>query len=141
MGAQLTSSCALAALEAFVDRLAASPRATDLVLKGGVLLAAYDVRRPTRDVDLAASNLSNEPEAVARVIETILAIPRDDGWSFGRGSAEVIREHAAYSGVRVTVPCNLSSAKVTFNVDVSIGDVVIPPPVEVSVPRLLGGEI
>ena len=43
----------LAALEAFVDRLSTSARARDLVLKGGVLLAAYELRRrPTRDVDL-----------------------------------------------------------------------------------------
>jgi hypothetical protein len=43
----------LHALEAFVARLVLSQRARDFVLKGGVLLAAYDVRRPTRDVDLS----------------------------------------------------------------------------------------
>lgn len=35
------------ALEGFLARLAASPRPGDFVLKGGVLLAAYDARRPT----------------------------------------------------------------------------------------------
>jgi hypothetical protein len=30
-----------------------------LVLKGGVLLAALDVRRPTRDIDLAGTALQN----------------------------------------------------------------------------------
>ena len=42
---------ALYALEGFLDRLSTSPRADDLVLKGGVLLAAYDTRRPTRDIN------------------------------------------------------------------------------------------
>src|SRR5665647_898617 len=37
---------ALYALEGFLDRLSSSSRADDLVLKGGVLLAAYDTRRP-----------------------------------------------------------------------------------------------
>ena len=35
---------ALYALEGFLDRLSSSPRADDLVLKGGVLLAAYDTQ-------------------------------------------------------------------------------------------------
>ncbi len=69
----------LYALEAFVDRLASSAWARDLVLKGGVLLAAYDTRRPTRDVDLSAQSLANDPAAVAMVIESILALARDGG--------------------------------------------------------------
>ena len=36
------------ALEDFLARLVVSPHADQLVLKGGVLLAAYDTRRPTR---------------------------------------------------------------------------------------------
>lgn len=40
------------ALEGFLARLAVSRYADQLVLKGGVLLAAYDTRRPTRDIDL-----------------------------------------------------------------------------------------
>jgi hypothetical protein len=43
----------LYALEGFLERLAASSHAPRVVLKGGVLLAAYDSRRPTRDIDLA----------------------------------------------------------------------------------------
>lgn len=45
----------LYALEGFLARLAASVYADDFVLKGGVLMAAFAARRPTRDIDLAAS--------------------------------------------------------------------------------------
>lgn len=38
----------LYALEGFVDRLSTAPVSQQLTLKGGVLLSAYDVRRPTR---------------------------------------------------------------------------------------------
>ncbi len=69
----------LAALEAFVVRLVSSPRAQDLVLKGGVLLAAYNARRPTRDVDLAARRILNEPSAVAEVWF---------GWALAAGAAK-----------------------------------------------------
>jgi hypothetical protein len=39
-------------LEALLSRIAASPQAEDFVLKGGVLLAAFAARRPTKDIDL-----------------------------------------------------------------------------------------
>jgi predicted nucleotidyltransferase component of viral defense system len=128
----------LAALEAFVDRLSTSARARDVVLKGGVLLAAYQLRRPTRDVDLSATHVSNDVDSVRALIDEILAEPRDDGWIYGASSAETIREADVYSGVRVTVPCALARARIVFHVDVNIGDVVWPPPATVSVPRLLG---
>jgi hypothetical protein len=111
------------------------------VLKGGVLLSAYDIRRPTRDVDLAARRIANDPENVRKLVATVLTEARDDGWVYERPSAEVIRDDDAYSGVRITVPCALDSAQVTFHVDVSVGDVVWPDAVSVAVPRLLGGEI
>ena len=41
------------ALEGFLRRLTRTSHADNFVLKGGVLLAAYSGRRPTRDVDLA----------------------------------------------------------------------------------------
>ena len=131
----------LAALEAFVDRLSESVRARDLVLKGGVLRAAYDARRPTKDVDLSARNVPNEPSAVARLVEEILEIHREDGWQFGSAKAEVIRTHDRYSSVRVNVPCTLATANLAFHVDVNVGDVVSPPPIDILVPRLSGGEI
>ena len=55
----------LYALEGFLARLAASPHATDLVLKGGMLLAAYALRRPTADLDFAAQNRSTKSKRSA----------------------------------------------------------------------------
>lgn len=43
----------LYALEGSFDRLARSAHADHFVLKGGVLLAVLDARRPTRDIDVA----------------------------------------------------------------------------------------
>ena len=50
----------LYALEGFLDRLTKSQYAENFVLKGGVLLAALDARRPTRDIDFAARRLAND---------------------------------------------------------------------------------
>lgn len=131
----------LFALETFVDRMSTSPAAKDLVLKGGVLLAAYDMRRPTRDVDVSARGQSNSVEATTEFVRTILAQERDDGWMFGAMSGESIREEDEYSGVRVAVAGELATARITFHVDVNFGDPISPGPTQVAVPRLLGGSI
>lgn len=131
----------LGALEAFLERLVTSPRAADLILKGGVLLAAYDTRRPTRDVDLAGRNMSNTVDATVETIRTILESKLDDGWLFGAPSGETIRDEDQYSGVRVTIPCTLASARFSFHVDVNFGDPIWPAPRAVAMPRLLGGQL
>jgi predicted nucleotidyltransferase component of viral defense system len=131
----------LYALEGLLDRLSRSPRAKDLVLKGGALLAAFDARRPTRDVDLAAVDLSNDLDQMQRLVNEIIAMPRDDGLEFdiAATTATRIRDDEQYGGVRVTLHATLSTAVIQFNVDINVGDPLWPAPSEVAVPRLLGG--
>lgn len=131
------------ALEGFLDRLAASPYADKLVLKGGVLLAAYDTRRPTRDIDLLAQRVSNDIQRVLAMVREIAKIPADDGLHFDAddATAEAIRDDDVYSGVRVTLTGGLSAARVNFHVDVNVGDPIWPAPQRVVVPRLLTGQI
>ena len=83
----------LYALECFLDRLTRSAFANNLVLKGGVLLAALDARRPTRDIDLAATALRNTEGEVLAVVRKIAGISLDDGVEFHpeQAAAEVIR--------------------------------------------------
>lgn len=69
-------------LEAFLRRLAASPHRDAFGLKGGVLLAAYGDRRPTRDIDVQARRLDNDVEAVTVTVRAIASTPDDDGIVF-----------------------------------------------------------
>jgi hypothetical protein len=133
----------LYALEGFLDRLTQSSHVGDFVLKGGVLLAAFDTRRATRDVDLHADSISNDAEYVQSVISSIATFPIEDGLIFDTTSAssEVMRDEDEYSGVRVTIPCTLATANVSFHVDVNVGDAIWPEPEMVDLPRLLGGTI
>ncbi len=116
------------------------------MLKGGVLLAAYGLRRPTADIDGAALQTANEAEGirqfVADVAGTALPAELDDGLTFDLSNvtAEAIREEDKYSGVRVRLVSRLASAREPFHVDVSIGDPIWPEPAEISLPRLLGQE-
>jgi Nucleotidyl transferase AbiEii toxin, Type IV TA system len=50
-----------------------------LVIKGGVLLAAYDIRRPTADVDIAARDLLGQIDQLRDLVTSIAAQPADDG--------------------------------------------------------------
>ena len=52
-------------LEGFLDRLGGSSHRERFVLKGGVLLAAYGSRRPTRDIDFAGVHLDNDADDIA----------------------------------------------------------------------------
>jgi hypothetical protein len=131
----------LYALECFLDRLTRSAFADNLVLKGGVLLAALDARRPTRDIDLAASALLNTEAEILAVVRKIAGISIEDGIAFDpeQATAEVIREDHDYSGVRVTLGGTLSRAMIRLHVDVNVGDPIWPEPQHVSLPRLLEG--
>lgn len=130
-------------LEGFLARLAISRHSCDLVLKGGALLAAYGTRRPTRDIDLLATNLPVETATVLTLIRDVAALPRDDGLEFAHeaATAHVIRDEDEYSGVRVGMNATLGRVRLTFHVDVNVGDPVWPAPGRVVVPGLLGGNV
>lgn len=129
-------------LEGFLARLAGSPYRERFVLKGGVLLAAFGTRRPTRDVDFQALHVASDTATVRALVIEVAGLVLDDGLVFNTqgARAETIRDEDEYSGVRVTMTASLARAQVTFHIDVNVGDPVSPAPVLVSVPRLLGGD-
>ncbi len=133
----------LYALECFLDRLVHSKFAETFILKGGVLLAALDARRPTRDIDIAARAIENTAENVLSAVQTIAAISLEDGMEFHSigATAATIREEDSYSGIRVTLGGTLSRAVIRFHVDVNVGDPIWPGPQQISVPRLIDGVI
>lgn len=70
-------------VERWLARLSRSPYADQFVLKGGMLLAAFDARRATADADTLARDLSNDETAVlARVVEIAGQPVADDGVVF-----------------------------------------------------------
>ncbi|ACZ31889.1 Domain of unknown function DUF1814 [Xylanimonas cellulosilytica DSM 15894] len=134
---------ALYALECFLARLAASDLSGDFVLKGGVLLAAFAARHPTRDIDLAAMGFPNDIAEVERRVRTIIAVDAQDGLHFAADSisSDVIRDEADYTGVRVHLVATLAKARIPVHVDVNFGDPIWPAPQETALPRILGGEV
>ena len=87
-------------LERFLYRLAASPHRARFVLKGGMLLAALETRRPTADIDLLANAVANDVDSVSELVRAVLEITVDDGVSYEADQlrARVIRDGELYAG-------------------------------------------
>lgn len=129
-------------LEGVLARLARTEHADRLVLKGGMLLAAFDQRRPTRDLDMHAEQLASDLDTIRDLVIDVARVPIDDGLVFdlGRVAAEAIREDDDYQGVRVSIAATLHTAQLFPKVDINVGDPLWPAPQPVELPRLLGGE-
>ncbi|TCP57470.1 nucleotidyltransferase AbiEii toxin of type IV toxin-antitoxin system [Tamaricihabitans halophyticus] len=130
-------------LESFLDRLTRTAYAEDFVLKGGILLAAYGVRRPTRDADANAVGADVTADHLIAVVHDIAAIQTPDGVVFELDSISVqeIRVHADYPGFRVRVGVSIGPWKGTATWDVSTGDPIVPAPRQVRIDRVLGEPI
>ena len=130
-------------LESFLDRLTRTRYKHNFVLKGGVLLAAYEVRRPTKDVDAEAFDTDITTEFVDRVVREIAALGSDDGLTFQPDGIAIqeIRESADYPGMRVRIPATLGVHKVRVSWDISTGDPMIPDPRLITIKRVIGADI
>jgi hypothetical protein len=126
-------------LEGLLARIFASAFAADFVLKGGVLLAAYALRRPTKDIDVEATRIRNDATDVTARITEIAAIGLDDGITFDLGSirAETIRDGDDYQGIRVRLTGYVGRYRSVIGLDVSFGDPIWPAPQQVDIPRIL----
>lgn len=138
-GQNVSDLARLYTLEGMLARIAASVYAEDFVLKGGVLLAAFALRRPTKDIDLEATRINDDAQDVAARIRDIAAISLDDGIEFNLDSirAQTIRDGDAYQGIRVKLTGVIGRSQNTIGLDVSFGDPIWPAPQLIALPRVL----
>lgn len=137
-GEDVQALMTLYALEGLLARIAASEYRDDFVLKGGVLLAAFAARRPTKDIDLQATRLTDDPDDVAERVRAIARLELADGLVFDPASvtATTIRDEDEYAGVRVKLIATLGTARLTVGMDVNFGDPIWPAPQLIELPRV-----
>lgn len=130
-------------LERTLNRLALTRFRDRFVLKGGLLLAAYKGRRPTKDIDGMIRDLTLDEEAVREVCRAVAYVDAGDGLSYDLETLTVreIREDAEYVGFRATMICMLHTDRQKVSFDFSTGDPIAPPPAEVVIPGLLGEDV
>lgn len=126
-------------MEGLLSRIAHSPYGDDFILKGGVLLAAFSLRRPTKDIDLQAAGIPNDVDEVRHRISEIAAVEVDDGLIFQTEeiTAETIRDDDEYAGVRLRLSASLGRARLRVGIDVNFGDPIWPRPTRITLPRLI----
>lgn len=120
------------ATERFLYRLSCSRHAERFVLKGALLLLVRlgETFRPTRDADLLGfGDLSND--SLAEIIMEICTHEVEpDGITFESPTIRLtsIRPEDIYGGKRVTLLARLGSARIHLQIDIGIGDAVVPEP-------------
>jgi hypothetical protein len=125
-------------VERWLARLSVSQYSEKFVLKGGMLLAAYDARRPTADLDALARSIASDEGAIVSLVSEIARLPLNDGVRYRTATAtsRIIRDQAIYAGVRVSMDSSIATAMVKFRLDVNFGDPVTPAPGLVTIPSL-----
>ena len=129
------------AIERFIYRLSKSPHADQFILKGALMFSAWcgPESRPTMDIDLLGI-IDNQLDTITAVMKDACLIDVEpDGISFNADTVEAVRitEDAEYEGVRVRVHGSLGKARVSIQIDIGFGDVIVPNADSVSYPAIL----
>lgn len=129
-------------IERFLYRLSKSPYAGKFVLKGALMLSAWEpgLPRPTKDIDLLGIT-RNDITAIVGIMRSVCEIKTTppDGLFFDPAEVEGerITENADYQGVRVVFFGNLGKARISMQIDIGFGDIVFPAPKKLIYPAIL----
>jgi len=129
------------AIERFIYRLSKSPSAERFILKGALMFTAWEapVSRPTKDIDLLGRIHNSIDVITAATKEACTQRVEPDGMTFDAESvsATTITEDADYEGVRVRIQGNLGNARISLQIDIGFGDVVVPGASKIVYPTIL----
>jgi hypothetical protein len=117
-------------IERFLARLARSPHADTVLLKGALMLRVWGVprARPTMDIDLLRRGVVDQ-RALVQLVEQCAAIDDpSDGVMFEPTTiaVESIRDATEYVGTRIRLQARLDNVRQTVQIDFGVGDAVHP---------------
>ena len=115
--------------EEFLRRLAGSRYSENFVLKGGLFIYTLTnfESRATVDVDFLMRGLTNDMARMDEIIAEILAVDTgNDFVTFKATKTEPIAVQRKYHGISTQITGYIKNVRVPFNVDIGVGDVIIP---------------
>lgn len=115
--------------EEFLRKLAGSKYADNFVLKGGLFIYTLTnfESRATVDVDFLLRGLNNDLARMDEIIAEILSVPTgNDFVSFKATPTEPIAVQRKYHGISTQITGYIKNVRVPFNVDIGVGDVIVP---------------
>lgn len=115
--------------EEFLRKLAGSQYVDNFILKGGLfiyMLTNFE-SRATVDVDFLMRGLNNDLARMDEIIADILAVDTgNDFVAFEASKTEPIALQRKYHGVSTQITGHIKNVRVPFNVDIGVGDVIVP---------------
>lgn len=132
--------------ERMVYRLAVSEHADSFVLKGGLLLTAYNEGyplRPSDDVDFNGLDENGTVDDLRDILAEVLTLDiADDGVTFDVSAMRAVKDRTGIvPGGKIVVPARIGSAKVDLHVDVGFGNPVTPRSTLIELPSMLDGMV
>ena len=114
--------------ERFLERLSISQYRSNLILKGGTLIAAMVGldNRSTMDVDTTLKTLPLNESTVRTIVDDIIAVQLEDGMTFEIKSVSQIMDDADYPGIRLMLDSTLENMHTPLKIDFSANDVITP---------------
>lgn len=115
--------------EEFLRKLAGSKYADNFILKGGLFIYTLTnfESRATVDVDFLMRGLNNDLARMDEIIADILAVDTgNDFVEFKASKTEPIALQRKYHGVSTQITGHIKNVRVPFNVDIGVGDVIVP---------------
>ena len=116
--------------ERLLYRLSVSDYSQQLILKGGAFIYAMQglKSRPTIDVDLLGTQISNDIEVLCEVFREICTVQSEDEVVFNQKSivGELITQQDKYNGVRLYIDATFHTIRQRLQIDVGFGDIVFP---------------
>ena len=127
--------------ERLLYRLSVSDYSQQFILEGGAFIYAMQglKSRPTLDVDLLGTQISNDIDVLCEVFRQICIIQSEDEVSFNPESivGELITKQGKYNGIRLYINATFHTVRQRIQIDVGFGDIVIPDVQELVYPILL----
>lgn len=115
--------------EEFLRKLSKSGCENMLILKGGLFIYTLTnfQSRATIDVDFLLRGVSNSLEEVEALILRILATPTGNDYiEMTAKGFEQISPQRKYHGISTQIIGKIKNVRVPFNVDIGVGDIIIP---------------
>ncbi|MCQ4906808.1 nucleotidyl transferase AbiEii/AbiGii toxin family protein [Phascolarctobacterium faecium] len=115
--------------EEFLRKLAGSKYADNFILKGGLFIYTLTnfESRATVDVDFLMRGLNNDLARMDEIIAEILAVDTgNDFMNFKASKTEPIALQRKYHGVSTQITGYIKNIRVPFNVDIGVGDIIVP---------------
>ena len=115
--------------EEFLRKLSLSGYDDCLVLKGGLFIYTLTnfESRATVDVDFLLRKYSNSMNDIKELISKILNTPTGNDYIIMTAKGfEEISPQRKYHGISVQITGQIKNVRVPFNVDIGVGDVIVP---------------